>query len=340
MLRSILSSLALILTLSAVYLSPAAQESKKPEPLTEGEIIRLLQGGVPSERVERLAREHGITFEVTPAVERDLSEAGANDQLLRTLREMTPSSGKAEPKNEPTKTDAPQAGGTLLIAVDAPCKVTLDGDPVGELTPDAPKRISAPLGEHLVQATSNEDPSAHVEWTGKVEKAEQVVVQLKMADKVASVKKAREDGERDAAEKERLKSLQPYLGILGRWTHQSESTPGPSPCRFVETSSSMYEFRAEGLHGTNLQGKGSGSARISPEGHAWGCGKTLIDLQLTYDLILSYQASEGVFKYRQTVTACSGTCKGVTLDTSEGTFRLESPTVLVMGAERLQKAAE
>lgn len=330
-----------ILFLSIALLNSVAQDQKKPEPLTEGEIIRLLQGSVPPERVERLARERGITFEVTPAVERDLAEAGATDHLVRTLRDLEPGPGRAEPKKEIPKTATPQAAGTLLITVDAPSKVTVDGEEVGELTPDAPKRIAAPIGEHLVEAVSKEEPAARVEWTGKVETPEQVVVQLRMADKVASVKKAREDGEREAAEKERLKPLQPYLGILGRWTHHDESSPGERPCRFVETSSEVYEFRPEGLHGTNLQGKGTGHVRIAGDSRNRYCAGATIDLELTYDLILSYQAGEGVYKYRQTVTACSGTCKGATIGQSaEGTIRLESPTVLVMGAERFQKDAE
>jgi len=326
-----------ILFLSIALLNSVAQEQKKPEPLTEGEIIRLLQGGVPSERVEGLAHERGITFEVTPAVERDLTEAGGTDHLVRTLRELTPTAGGAEPKKE-----TPRAGGTLLIAVDAPSKVTLDGDEVGEFAPDTPKRITASLGEHLVQATSKEEPGAHVEWTGKVEKAEQMVVLLKVAEKVASVKKAREEAEREAAEKERLKPLQPYLGILGKWTYHSESSPGEKPCYFVATSSLVYEFRPEGLRGSSLEGKGTDHARVAGDTRNRFCAAAAIDLELTYDLILSPQVDQGVYRYRETVIGCSGSCKSVPVgQSSEGTFRLESPTVLVDEHERrFQKEAQ
>jgi hypothetical protein len=335
--RSTRVSLVPILLLSLTFLSSVAQEQKKPEPLTEGEIIRLLQGGVPSERVEGLARERGITFEVTPAVERDLTEAGGTDHLVRALRELMPAGGRAQAKKE-----TPQAGGTLLIAVDTPSKVTLDGEEVGEFAADAPKRIPVSLGEHLVQATSKEDSEAHVEWTGKVEKAEQVVVLLKLADKLASAKKAREDAEREAAEKERLKPLQPYLGILGRWTYRHESSPGEKPCYFVATSSTVYEFRPEGLQENTLHGKGTGRLRVAGNSRNRYCAAAVIDWVLTYDLILSYQAAEGLYKYRETVIGCSGSCKGLPpAQSSEGTFRLESPTVLVNGGGvRFQKDAQ
>jgi hypothetical protein len=327
--RSLRVFLVLILLLGPAFLNSVAQDQKKPEPLTEGEIIRLLLGGVPPERVEGLARDRGITFEVTPAVERDLTGAGGTDHLVRTLRELTPSPGKAEPKKETPKTETPQAGGTLLIAVDAASKVTLDGDEVGEFSPDTPKRIAASLGEHLVQATSKEEPAAQVQWTGKVEKAEQAVVLLKLADKVASVKKTREQGEQEAAEKEKLKPL------LGSWTnYYHELRPRNAPCVSEDTSSQTFEFRPEGFHGPHLEGKGTYHemyvARTRPP-----CTGGVTDYKFTYDLTVSCQADEGIYKYRQTVTACSGACGRVTVgESTEGTFRLESPTKLVDEPQR------
>jgi WD40 repeat protein len=59
------------------------------EPLTEGEIINLLHGEVPSTRLESLARDLGIAFEMSPAIERDLREAGATEPLLQVLREVS-----------------------------------------------------------------------------------------------------------------------------------------------------------------------------------------------------------------------------------------------------------
>lgn len=94
-----------ILFISVALLTSVAQEQKKREPLTEGEIIRLLQGGVPADRIQSLAQEFGISFEVTAAVERDLRDAGAPERLIQSLREVVPQA--APPK--PAKPDVPPA---------------------------------------------------------------------------------------------------------------------------------------------------------------------------------------------------------------------------------------
>ena len=320
----------------------AAQESKKPEPLTEGEIIRLLQGGVSSDRVENLARERGITFEVTPAVERDLSEAGAGDKLIRTLKELTPHTETGEPQKGTTKPSTPGAEGTLLIAVDVRSKIMLDGVEIGEFSADAPRRIAASKGEHLVQATSIDDPSVRVDWTGKVEGAEQVVVLLKLADKSAAASKARADAAREAAEKERLKPLQPYQGILGKWTMHSESTPGERPCRFVSITTNTYEFRPEGLQGGELRGSGVEHSEVKNTDGNRFCTQASIDIALKMDLTLVPQSDPGVYQLRATTTGCSGTCKYVTLGkTEESILRVQSPTVLVNpGVGEFQKSPE
>ena len=85
------------LFLGVALLALPAQDRQKREPLTEGEIIRLLQGGVPPERVESLARDRGISFEVTAAVESDLRDAGASDALLRVLHEIASHAAPAAP---------------------------------------------------------------------------------------------------------------------------------------------------------------------------------------------------------------------------------------------------
>ena len=55
--------------------------------LTETNIVDLLKGDVPKPRIARLAAERGITFELTPDVEKRLRSAGADDALIAALRE-------------------------------------------------------------------------------------------------------------------------------------------------------------------------------------------------------------------------------------------------------------
>jgi WD40 repeat protein len=100
------------LFVAVALLAVPAQSPQKGEPLTEGEIIRLLQGGVSPDRVESLARDRGISFEVTPAVERDLRDAGATDALLRALHEIASKAAPAAPVQPPP---APAASTLLVI---------------------------------------------------------------------------------------------------------------------------------------------------------------------------------------------------------------------------------
>ena len=140
------------------------------------------------------------------------------------------------------------------------------------------------------------------------------------------------EGEREAAAKERLKPF------LGNWTnHYHESRPRNAPCVEVDTSSQTLKFRPEGLQGPNLEGKGTYRERYAARNRP-PCTGRATDFQFSYDFIVSYQANEDVFKYRQTVRSCSGDCGGVTIGQStEGTIRLESPTVLVWAGVSFQK---
>jgi hypothetical protein len=54
--------------------------------LTEAEVFQLLEGGVPSRRMEDLVEERGSAFSLTPALESKLKASGATDELLAALR--------------------------------------------------------------------------------------------------------------------------------------------------------------------------------------------------------------------------------------------------------------
>jgi N-acetylated-alpha-linked acidic dipeptidase len=64
--------------------SAFAQVAKQP--LSVQNIIDLLKGHVLPDRVERLARDNGIDFEMTDKIEAQLRDAGATDSLITTLR--------------------------------------------------------------------------------------------------------------------------------------------------------------------------------------------------------------------------------------------------------------
>ncbi len=150
--RTAWTSILLILFCSVGLVLLSAQDQKKPEPLTEGEIIRLLQGGVPPERVESLARDRGISFEVTDAVERDLKDAGAPDALLQALHEIAPKAAPVAPIKPQPVTPTPP----LLVVQTTPggAQVYLDDVFSGKTSAEGILRIPhlAP-GEHHLRVT-------------------------------------------------------------------------------------------------------------------------------------------------------------------------------------------
>ncbi len=148
MFRSLRIIFAAILLLGVALMAAGTEDQKKPQPLTEGEVIRLLLGGVAPERVEELARERGVSFEVTAAVERDLRDAGATDALLETLRHVAPK--PVTPPPEPP----PPAPAAVLIVESTPggAQVFVDDELVARTSSEGRLRIStlAP-GPHRVR---------------------------------------------------------------------------------------------------------------------------------------------------------------------------------------------
>ncbi len=74
-----------ILLVAAISLAQAPK--KQPRPLDKTDVLALLAGSVPSQRVAQLVREHGIDFEPTQDYLKTLEIAGAEEVLLKTLRE-------------------------------------------------------------------------------------------------------------------------------------------------------------------------------------------------------------------------------------------------------------
>jgi hypothetical protein len=77
---------ALFLFSSILVSRDSAQ--KPHEPFTKAEVVDLLKNEVPPARVEELARQYGIAFEITPETEKELRDAGSSEELLSALREL------------------------------------------------------------------------------------------------------------------------------------------------------------------------------------------------------------------------------------------------------------
>ena len=58
-----------------------------PRALSKSEIVSLLQGGVPSARIEELIKERGIKFAPTADDLHDFRQAGANEKLMQAIQQ-------------------------------------------------------------------------------------------------------------------------------------------------------------------------------------------------------------------------------------------------------------
>jgi len=76
--------------LSASMVLFSAQTQPTPKPFTKDDVLKLLTGNVPVRRVQALALERGIDFQITPEAESELRKAGGTDPLLATLRDLAP----------------------------------------------------------------------------------------------------------------------------------------------------------------------------------------------------------------------------------------------------------
>ena len=152
------------LFLGVVLLALSGQDQKKREPLTEGGIIRLLQGGITPERVESLARLYGVSFQMSAAVERDLRAAGATDALLQALHDIASQPAPAAPAPPQPVPAAP----TLLVIQTQPGEAQVYVDDIfsGKTSSEGVLKIPnlAPGGHHLrLTLEGHEDFEQHLD---------------------------------------------------------------------------------------------------------------------------------------------------------------------------------
>jgi hypothetical protein len=148
------------LILAAGITAAHAQKSKRA--MTKPQVIELLESGVSSTRVEELVRAYGITFEVTPAVVAEFREAGASEDLVRALREISaktepaPSAAKPETPAAPTPSPSVPAPAVLTLETTPPgAEVYVDEERVGKTGPEGKLKISTlGPGEHRVRVSA------------------------------------------------------------------------------------------------------------------------------------------------------------------------------------------
>jgi len=59
------------------------------DPLTKSEIVTMLQGGIPSSRVEQFVEVRGVNFAVTPQITAEIKSAGGDRSLIGAITEKS-----------------------------------------------------------------------------------------------------------------------------------------------------------------------------------------------------------------------------------------------------------
>jgi hypothetical protein len=76
-------------------------------PLSKSEIITMLQGGLPTTRVEQFVEARGVSFAITPQIAREIKEAGGNNALIGAIT----AKASEPPPSRPTTTRRPAPAG-------------------------------------------------------------------------------------------------------------------------------------------------------------------------------------------------------------------------------------
>lgn len=92
--RNLLLAFSLIAVVATALSGVAAQEVAAGPPFSKGDVLYLLRNDMPSKKVSEYVRKRGITFQVTPDVEKQLRAAGADSELLAALRASAPNQAR------------------------------------------------------------------------------------------------------------------------------------------------------------------------------------------------------------------------------------------------------
>ncbi len=127
--------LSVVVGCLAALLLPAPPPQQAAKPLDKDDVIGLLKRGVSPQQVEEKARGAGISFEMTPEVEKELRQTGATDGLIKALRDVSL-----------------QLCLLMVEATPGDAQVFIDGDFVARTTPEGTLRVATRVtGTHQVR---------------------------------------------------------------------------------------------------------------------------------------------------------------------------------------------
>ena len=135
-----------------------AAGAEKPQPLTKQQLLELVVARVPNQRIAELLRDRGIDFQVDDDYVSTLRRAGANDQLITTLRAASAKTAE------------------VLVETAPNAQVFLDGNLQGQADAQGVLEFRAKLGAHTLK----------VSLAGKQDFAQSVTVVEKQSTRVVA----------------------------------------------------------------------------------------------------------------------------------------------------------
>ncbi len=148
--------LTLLVLGAGIALIPSHADAQKgTKKLTKQDVIDLLTGDVPSDQVAVEARKAGISFQVTPDVEKDIRDAGGTEDLIRTLRTLAPAPAAVPtPPSHPSPSASPPV--LMILSNPGESQVYVDDEPMGTTSPEGRLKLTRlSPGSHTVRISLN-----------------------------------------------------------------------------------------------------------------------------------------------------------------------------------------
>jgi hypothetical protein len=123
------------------------------------------------------------SVEEPPAIE-ELEKKIEEAKKARQAKEQPPADAPAQP-NQPDAA-APPKPGTLIIGNDAPCRLSIDGERIGDVLPAGARELTVQRGEHSIECTSTDEAAVSVSQHVKIKPRDKTFVELSLKDKVAA----------------------------------------------------------------------------------------------------------------------------------------------------------
>ena len=206
-------SLAVILTgliLGLMYFVPATHGQESRRPLSQNEVVSLLESGVASSRIQEIVRARGVSFPWSSETERRMRGAGADDDILKLLREIAP--------QPPPPAPAQPADATLLLEVSpGGARAFIDDEDVGTASAAGSLKVSRlKPGKHRIKIAFDGYRQYEQNLSAAPGETVRLVVTLEKTDRGTALLSAAVD----AAGREALSKLR-TLQLEGVWNISS-----------------------------------------------------------------------------------------------------------------------